>query len=50
MPELAHGELLGSLNVRHPLSIVFREQHFFVTTLVVTYLPQSSSNFVRMLV
>jgi hypothetical protein len=42
-PELAQGELLGLLISRRP------RPHLFVYTLAVTFLPQSSSNFVRML-
>jgi hypothetical protein len=46
--ELAQDELLGSLNIRRPFSVV--RPHLFVNTLVVTFLPQLSLNFVRIVV
>jgi hypothetical protein len=47
-PELAQGELLGSVNVRRPSSVV--RPQLLVNTLAVAFLPQSSSNLVRMLI
>jgi hypothetical protein len=45
-PELAQGELLGSMNVRRPSG----RPQLLVNTLAVAFLPQSSSNLVRMLI